>query len=280
MGVSGAVEHGLPLKTLDDALRIRNLLQDIVRAARGGGARARIVVVGAGPTGTETAAYLFDRFRLEKIPSYRAPDVTLIDSARTILPDGSYTRSVRNKAMRRMQEFGLNVLLNARVEKVTPDSLYLDSGVKMRQDLLVWCGGLAADTGLLAPLNAPLGPMARAEVAPGMFLENAPHIFVLGDAAMVRYGAARRTLPCSAQYALQQAEVVAHNVALRALGRGQIKNYVPDRRGEFVSIGRNEAVGWIGLLEVLGRDAQLLKNAILANYLAGIGINPVRWFMP
>lgn len=279
-GIPGVAEHALPLKTLDDALRIRDRLRNIAREARSAVEKARIVVVGAGPTGVETAAYMIDRFRRDKIPAYKMPCVTLIEGGSTILPGGSYTRSVRKKAAHRMQRHGVNMVLNSRVTKVTTDMVYLNTGVKLRHDLLIWGGGLVADTALLAPLNARLGPMARAEAAPGMFLENAPHIFVLGDAAMARYGAARKPLPCSAQYALQQAEVVAHNAAVRALGRGQIKSFIPDRRGEFVSIGNKEAVAWMGPVEMLGRDAQLLKNGILAKYLAGIGVNPAQWFLP
>ena len=61
-GVTGMHEHGWPLHTLTDAARLRrHLLSTLERVARNAGPdarRVRIVVVGGGPTGVETAGAL------------------------------------------------------------------------------------------------------------------------------------------------------------------------------------------------------------------------------
>jgi NADH dehydrogenase len=62
-GVSGATEHALPLRTLDEAVQVRTtLLRRFERAASLGGSERRssltILVVGGGYTGVELAAEL------------------------------------------------------------------------------------------------------------------------------------------------------------------------------------------------------------------------------
>ena len=59
---------------------------------------------------------------------------------------------------------------------------------------------------------------------------------------------------------------------------GTQRRYVPDVQGEFVSIGRGQAMAWMGLVQLIGRDAQCLKHAILARHLVSIGLDPARWF--
>ena len=279
-GIPGMDKHGLPLKTLDDALEIRARLRDIIRASRAsGGGRADILVVGAGATGVESAAYIMDRIRREHLPASTRPRVSLIEGADLILPGGSYTRSVRRKARRRLERNGVRVQTGARVKKVASGKLHLAGGDVRDFDLLIWAGGLITDADLMGPLPAETGPGARVEVSPEMNLPNQPNVYVLGDAALVRFGAARKPLPCAAQYALQQAEVAAHNIAVYVTGRGRTKEYTPNRQGEFVSIGREQAVAWAGPVEFLGHDAQLMKKAILGRYLNSIGVDPARWFM-
>jgi NADH:ubiquinone reductase (H+-translocating) len=63
--VVGADQHAIPLKSVTDALRLRNSLLGAFEAAAAHGARAevgatRLVIVGGGASGVEVAGYSAD----------------------------------------------------------------------------------------------------------------------------------------------------------------------------------------------------------------------------
>lgn len=276
-GIPGMREHAEIVTDLDPALRVRERVRELVRAARAG-ERSRIVIVGAGAEGVEVAAYLQDRFLSENLARGDRPEITLVEGAGLILPGGRYTRSVRTRARRRMEQYGIRMRLNTRVREAEPGRLVVLESAPLPFDLLVWAGGMLAAP--LAAEHAPAapGPARRIPVSDMLNLESHKNIFVLGDAALCASGARGRALPMAAQYAVQQAGAAARNIAAVVLGRGRPQPFAPQARGEFVSIGNHEAVGWAGPVELLGRDAQALKQGILANYLASIGVNPLEWF--
>ena len=275
--IPGMEPHAETVTELDPALRVRRRVRELVREARTG-RRSRIIVVGAGAEGVEVAAYLMDRFVQEKLPQDKRPGVTLVEGSGLILAGGRYTKSIRRRARRRMEHCGVRVLCGTRVREAEPGRLAVERGEALDYDLLIWAGGLLAEPLAAESLPAPTGAARRIAVRDTLALQDQENIFVLGDAALSTYGAAHRPVPMAAQYAVQQAETVAHNIAALLRGRSRMRAFAPQMRGEFVSIGNREAVGWIGPVEMLGRDAQVMKQAILARYLLGIGVNPAEWF--
>lgn len=276
-GIPGMRENSETVTELAPALRVRERVRELVRAAREG-ERSRIVIVGAGAEGVEVAAYLQDRFLSENLARGDRPEITLVEGAGLILPGGRYTKSVRNRARQRMEQYGIRMRLNTRVREAEPGRLVVLESAPLPFDLLIWAGGMLAAP--LAAEHAPAapGPAFRIPVTGTLNLETHKNIFVLGDASLFAAGARGRPLPMAAQYAVQQAEAAARNIAAVVLGRGRPQPFVPQMRGEFVSIGNREAVGWAGPVEMLGRDAQVFKQGILAKYLVSIGVNPLEWF--
>ncbi|MGW4946030.1 NAD(P)/FAD-dependent oxidoreductase [Actinoplanes sp. NPDC004185] len=133
--VPGAAEHAHPIAALEDAQRLRPLID----AAPTG---APVTVVGAGPTGIETAA--------ELVATGHA--VTLVCG--DVLGPYLHPRG-RRSVTRRLTALGVTVLAGpgATVTAVTRDAVHLHDGRELPSTVTIWTAGfgvpdLAARSGL------------------------------------------------------------------------------------------------------------------------------------
>ena len=134
-GVPGAAEFAYPIASLEEAQRLR----PVVDAAP---ATAAVTVVGAGPTGIETAAELAEQGRT----------VTLVCGE--VLGPYLHPRGRRSVA-RRLAKLGVTVLEGpgAKVTAVTRDAVQLGDGRELPSTVTIWTAGfgvpdLAARSGL------------------------------------------------------------------------------------------------------------------------------------
>ncbi|MGI5151657.1 NAD(P)/FAD-dependent oxidoreductase [Plantactinospora sp. CA-294935] len=131
----GAAEFAYPIATLEAAQRLRSVLA----AAP---ATAAVTVVGAGPTGIETAAELAEKGRR----------VALVCGG--VL--GPYLHpQARRTASKRLAKLGVTVLdgPDTKVTAVTPDTVRLSGGRRLPSEVTIWTAGfgvpdLAARSGL------------------------------------------------------------------------------------------------------------------------------------
>ena len=133
--VPGAAEFAYPIATLEEAQRLRPVLD-------GAAATAVVTVVGAGPTGIETAAELAEEGRR----------VTLVCGG--VLGPYLHPRGRRSVA-KRLTGLGVTVLegAEARVTAVTRDTVRLADGRTLPSTVTIWTAGfgvpdLAARSGL------------------------------------------------------------------------------------------------------------------------------------
>lgn len=133
--VPGAAEFAYPLATLEEAQRLRAVLDATP-------ATAPVTVVGAGPTGIETAAELAEQGRR----------VTLVCGG--VLGPYLHTRG-RRSVSKRLAGLGATVIdgSDAKVTAVTRDVVRLADGRELPSEVTVWTAGfgvpdLAARSGL------------------------------------------------------------------------------------------------------------------------------------
>ncbi|WP_326583007.1 FAD-dependent oxidoreductase [Streptomyces sp. NBC_00481] len=134
-GVPGAAEFAHPIATFEEARRLRSVLD----AAP---ATAPVTVVGAGPTGIETAAELAEAGRT----------VTLVCGG----PLGPYLHPKgRRSVAERLAGLGVTVLQGpgTKVTEVTGDTVLLGDGRELSSEVTIWTAGfgvpdLAARSGL------------------------------------------------------------------------------------------------------------------------------------
>ncbi|MGD9945362.1 MAG: NAD(P)/FAD-dependent oxidoreductase [Burkholderiaceae bacterium] len=166
--------HAPGLKTLDDALRIRNRVLQAFEAAEAEAdpaarqALLSFAVVGAGPTGVELAGTLAEiardtlRAEFRRIDTRRAR-VMLVEGGPRVLP--TFREASSQAAQRQLERLGVDVMCAHRVTGIDDAGLDLSDadGRPLRIDAgtVLWAAGVRA-----SPLGAALAAAADAADAP------------------------------------------------------------------------------------------------------------------
>lgn len=241
-GVEGVDEWALPFKTIADSLRIRNRILALLETSTEEDDRrlTHVAVVGAGYSGVELAAALADflgeasrRF----FTSAPRPAVTLVDAVDRVTPTLSRSRS--SAAERALTRRGVDLVLGAKVESVTPHGLRLASGTGIEAETVVWAAGVQP-----SPLVGELGlPTERGRLVVDARLMAAPGIFAVGDAALAPDGRGGVSPP-TAQFALRQGLYLGRHLP-GLLAGSPVPDFKYRNLGELVSLGHRNAVGQV-----------------------------------
>ena len=246
--IPGVAEHGLGLKTLAEAAYLRDhVLRELDAAdAADNPSRRRacctFVVVGAGYSGTETAAQmqLVTMRAAAEYPRLRPEDIrwVLVDLAPRVLPE--LGRRLGDEAMAVLRRRGVEVRLGTTVEEATADGVRLSDGETIPTHTLVWCTGVAPSP-LIETLGLPT-ERGRLKVGTNLQVPDHPDVFAFGDAAAVpdltRPG---KLTGQTAQHAQRQGKTAARNVAA-SLGFGKAVDYRHRDLGFAVDLGGFDAV--------------------------------------
>lgn len=252
-GNESMAQHSLALKSLPDALALRNwVLQrfELATWEEDPGRRGELItfaVVGGGPTGVEYAGALVELIGLVLSQDFRRVDISaaqvlLVEAAGELL--GGFKPRLRQAALRSLSRRGVKVLLNSSVDSIGQDQLVLADGRVLRTGSVVWTAGVRGAP-LGATLGVPLDRLGRVRVSPTLQIADHPEAMVIGDLA------AQDDLPMLARVAIQQARLVAANI--RAMTEGRVPAPFRYRdRGIMATVGRNSAIAEIGPLQFSG----------------------------
>ncbi len=263
LGVPGAAEHAFPLKSLEDAVRLRNhVLWCFERAAREPDPDRRrrlltFVVVGGGPTGVEFAGALAELIRGPVARDYRTVDlrealVVLLEAVDHLLPGlparlGAY-------ALARLRGMGIDVRLGAAVAQITPEMVQGRGAEPLPAETAVWTAGVHADPSARA-WGLPAGRQGRVEVLPTLQVPEHPEVYAVGDLAYLEVQG--HPLPMVAPVAIQQAQQAARNIGRQIAGKPPLPFRYKDP-GMLATIGRNAAVADVWGRQMTGFPAWLL----------------------
>jgi NADH dehydrogenase len=263
--VKGMARYALPLKTLGDALFMRNrAIVRLEQAELQPDAEARrwltsFVVIGGGFSGVEVAGGLMDFLRASR-RYYGAIDelkVTLVHSGDHLLPE--LNPKLGKFAERRMREQGIDVRLNARCARVDDRGITLKDGEILTAGTVICTIGTAPNP-LIAALPLPK-QRGRLEVAPDMSVPSAPGVWALGDCAAVPNARDGGMSPPTAQFAERQARALAANIVRKARGESTRPfSYKPV--GALAAIGHNKAVAELFGFRLAGFVAWLLWRGV------------------
>ncbi|HTT86415.1 MAG TPA: NAD(P)/FAD-dependent oxidoreductase [Acidimicrobiales bacterium] len=246
--IEGAAAHAHPLYTLDDANHLRNLvltrLEEVDAHNRSGGP-GRLLVVGGGATGVETAGALvellqvcvrYDRMRLDA----SRVEVVLIDAAERLLV--GFAEELGLYAAETLRSRGVVVRVGTSVEKVTDRGVRLAGGEHLDALVVVWAGGVTVEGTLAGSLAVAHGRGGRVVVGADLSLAGHPEVFVVGDAAAVPAGpGAPAVVPQLAQVAIQSGRHAGRQVLRRMAGR-PTEPFAYEDKGMMATIGRRAAV--------------------------------------
>jgi len=248
--IPGLEERALTMKTLGDALELRNRLIGNLEAADfecSIGQREpllTVVVAGGGFAGVETIAAINDFVR-EAVVFYphlseELLRMVLVHPGPVILPElgeklGAY-------AQRRLAARKVEIRVNTRVQGASERGVELSDGSLIPTNTLVWTAG-ASGHPLLETLPCPA---ERGRLVVNEFLEvpEWPGVWALGDCALVPDRRTGKAHPPTAQHALREGTVLARNI-LSAIRGGRRRAFAFSTIGQLAAIGRRTGVARI-----------------------------------
>jgi NADH dehydrogenase len=272
-GTPGTAEHAFSLKSMEEAVLLRNhILTCFERAVQAdAGLRQRLltfVVVGGGPTGVEYAGALSELVRgpLSKdFPELDICEVSIVLVEATGLLLGAMPEKLRNYATEQVKKMGIVLRLETRVTAVTPTHVTFQDGTMIPTSTVVWVAGVggeavAQNSGIEVLRNG------RVPVRPTLQLPNHDNIYVIGDLAAFEQD--DKQLPMVAQVAIQQGTQAARNI-LRQLADEPPQPFRYKDKGSMATIGRNKAVADINGRHLTGFLAWLIWLFIHILYIIG-----------
>lgn len=272
----GLHENTLPLKTVGDALYIRNRIIERLEQATIHPDPSRrellttFVILGGGFSGVETAGELEDFLcsaqRFYKNVDKKKCQIILIHGTERILPELSpkLSKVTHKNFMKR----GIHVLLNERAESVGPESVTLKSGRVINGATIICTIGTTPHR--FIENDALPTKRGKVVVGPDMSVQGLEGVWAMGDCALVPNDKTGEFSPPTAQFADRQAIQLAKNIVAKLNNKAILPfSYKP--QGMLASIGHNKAVaeiygvrftGLIGFM--LWRGVYLLKVPTLA----------------
>jgi len=252
-GTPGLAEHAMTMKTLGDAMLVRNRAIDALELADNQTDPAEqrttltVLVAGGGFAGVETAGAVNDLLR-ESVQFYRRLSADLVRVVIVHPGDGILQElgaSMGGYAAGKLRQRGVEILLQRKVTGYDGNEVVLDDGSRIPTRMVIWTAGIAPSS-LVAGLPCKL-QHGRVITDECMQVPGWPGVWALGDCALVPDGFnPGQYYPPTAQHASRQAIVLADNIAATLAGKAP-RPFKFKLLGLLASIGRR-----VGVAQVLG----------------------------
>lgn len=273
-GMAGLEERVLTMKSLEDAILLRNrMIAHLEEADPDYSASSRndlltIVVAGGGFAGVETVAGIHD-FMQSAIRSYSNLHplqirVVLVHAGPHLLPE--LGEQLGRYAEKKLRERGIEVRLQRRLKSITDEGVTLGDGMFIRTSFVVWAAGNSP-----SPVVAGL-PFAnrggRIDTNLMLQVEIKEGVWALGDCAAIPDGNGGFHPP-TAQHALRQARTAARNIVASIRGEA-LKPFSFRTIGQLAAIGHRTGVGCIFGRRFSGFIAWWMWRTIYLSKLPGL----------
>lgn len=282
-GMSDVEKNAYTMKTLNDAVVLRNRIIDMLEQAENETdpilrkSFLNFVVVGGGFAGIETAGELMDLLldARKHYPTIQKKDlrVIVLEALGMILP--GFNQKLAGFAKDKMVERGIDIRLKTAVisfdgnevttKTVDPtpkdsiDDAIVDS---IRTKTLIWTAGVT-------PVNTIKRSMFKTDkgkLIVNDFLEvpDFPGVFAIGDCALFLDPETQRPFPPTAQIAEAQAKVAAKNL-ISLIKNSEKKKFVYHSKGQMAIIGKRSGIATFLGMNISGFWAWLIwRNVYLS----------------
>ena len=282
-GMSDVEKNAYTMKTLNDAVMLRNRVIDMLEQAENETdpilrkSFLNFVVVGGGFAGIETAGELMDLLldARKYYPTIHEKDlkVIVLEALGMILP--GFNEKLADFAKDKMVERGIDIRLKTAVtsfdgNEVTTKSLDenpKDSIDKSEVDsivtkTLIWTAGVT-------PVNTIKRSMFKTEkgkliVNDYLEVPDFPGVFAIGDCALFLNSETQRPFPPTAQIAEAQAKVAAKNL-ISLIKNSEKEKFIYHSKGQMAIIGKRSGIATFLGMNISGFWAWLIwRNVYLS----------------
>ncbi len=249
-GMENVKKNAIPMKTLNDAIEMRNaLLKNLEKATICKDIRKRrslltIVVAGGGPTGVEVSGMLAEMRKNIILKEY--PELATVASHIYLVDGGDALLAPMSKASQRdtleaITKLGVEVKLQAQVVDYLDDTVYFANGETIHTKNLIWAAGIIAKVFDGIPAES-YGRGKRMITDEFNKVKSTENIFAIGDTCIqttdIDFPGGH---PQVAQVAIQQGLNLAHNFKL-ILDNKPLKAFKYIDKGSMAIIGKMKAV--------------------------------------
>ncbi len=250
-GIPGACEYTYPLWSYDDALRLRERIQNCFRQASSESdddEKRKLLsfhIVGAGFTGVEMAGEL-----AEYVPvlcahlevDRRLVTISNVDVLPRVVPN--LPEKLSDKIRRRLEKMGVTVRLATKVVEIGEEYIVLEKdGVRSREaaGTVIWVAGIEG-AAITQQAGEQLSSQKRGRLTADSFLRSVDdrHVYIAGDNLFYVPEGEKAPVPQMVENCEQSADAVAHNIWAAVTGREEkehMETYNPEFHGVMVSVG-------------------------------------------
>ncbi len=249
-GMENVKKNAIPMKTLNDAIEMRNtLLKNLEKAAICKDIRKRrtlltIVVAGGGPTGVEVSGMFAEMRKTILLKEYPELDTSvsniyLVDGGDALLSPMS--EESQKDTLEAVTQLGVIVKLNTRVVDFKDDTVFFADGNTIQTKNLIWAAGVSAREFEGIPAES-YGRGKRMATDAFNKVNGTENIYAIGDTCIqtndTNFAGGH---PQVAQVAIQQGVNLAENFKLMVQNK-PLKPFKYNDKGSMAIIGKNKAV--------------------------------------
>jgi len=203
-----------------------------------------VSIVGAGATGVELSAELFNVSALVKaynMPNMSADklEINLIEAGPRIL--AALPERISFSARKELTDLGVKVRENTRVKEASTDGFITSDGEIIKADLMIWAAGIKVPDYIRQLDIFELNHLNQIIVKPSLQSSISDNIFVLGDCCGFE-NVDGSWVPPRAQSAHQMADTVRENI-YALMKKNELQSFKYKDYGSLVSLSRFGAVG-------------------------------------
>jgi NADH dehydrogenase len=283
-GMSDVQQNALTIKSLDDAIRLRNHIISLLEQADQllpesdyNNKHIEIpknlltfVIVGGGFAGVETAGELNDFVRDSINDFYHNIDsknvkFVIVQSGNRLLPEMS--EELGQFALKSLLKKGIEIILDNRVIGASKDNAKLKDGRIIPTKTIIWSGGVEPDSLVSNLVCTHDDKSGRIIVDKYLEIPRYKGVYSLGDCALIIDPNTGNPYPPTAQHAVREGATVAKNIIADIEGKLDKKEVFDYKtRGMMASIGKRTGVGNLLGIQVHGFLAWWIwRNYYLAN---------------
>lgn len=268
--IPGLKENSIALKSVREAVRIKNKIKNICCDGKECKKKAKVVIGGGGFSGTELAAELLTyKNKLAKQHNL-APnclDITIIQGSDRLLKE--LDPHVSKIAEKRIKKSNVHFAFGGHISKVSTTSVFTDDNKVYDYDLLIWTGGVQASS-IAKKSNLPINKKGQVIVNDFLQVQGFDNIFAAGDNAQYKDLKTQQYAPTVAQVAEDEGKTAGENIT-RLIKSKPLQKYKFSHWGYVVPLrGKFAAAELMGFWHFDGFFGWVLEQLIFLRYLLGI----------